>query len=717
MERDEAAVNPTPDIRLQQQRSSIPSFLFITFMLFMLTNHNGDEFLAHSHYQDALQSLNYQLSNFTAWMNGTESNFSLPTKHSAINPLVESFVSFDSQLGPSQSYFSNITGFVRGDLDFYNITPSRLALEHDSWTPYAQSFMSGTNMSELLEKTGNWNWTASEKISWSVLVRSPNHINGSEGISMVHGRIDITDTYASEDMRLDFEGVYFLNNGSIYGFAEPPGRHIDIRYMPALVPDSLQNATAHAIEPELVSRISKLKDMIDAGIIDQDATEEDSAFPACGFGMYAQIEPSMISKELMQELEEELQRPTGKHTLEFPKLSLNGVLLSKECGILYRLHNTEGLRSQTFFRKVTTYAGLSALFYLFLLILLSRQMESCRTPAGMSRVSLWTFLTQAIVDAVSFAGHITFAILAHGRPSLSLVAPAFLACVLFAFEAQFAILINQIQAPEEAAAVLTAPPPRQVETPNPEFPTTVPSPTQDNPPPRPALPASPSLPRLLLQHLQSDPQARIWIGMFFFLTFIVRVIVSPSLALLFVATMYSFFWLPQIVRSARRGRTTVLSLEYLVGTSICRLFFALYFLGCPKNVLDVEPRRWVFYLAIFVMAQVFVVFLQQRFGPTFFLPNRFAAAPTHDYHPLLSTASDPEAADHSLGDCAICMEDIHADDPKLLQVGTGGLLRKVSVRRNYSLAPCSHLFHTECLEKWLAIKNICPQCRRPLPPL
>lgn len=63
--------------RLPQQRSSVPSFLFLIFMLFILTNHTGDEFLARNHYQDALQSLNYQLSNFTAWLNGTESNFTM----------------------------------------------------------------------------------------------------------------------------------------------------------------------------------------------------------------------------------------------------------------------------------------------------------------------------------------------------------------------------------------------------------------------------------------------------------------------------------------------------------------------------------------------------------------------------------------------------------------------------------------------------------------
>lgn len=69
--------NDGQPVRIQPQRSSVPSFLFLIFMLYILTNHSGDEFLARSYHQDALQSLNYQLSNFTAWLNGTETNFTM----------------------------------------------------------------------------------------------------------------------------------------------------------------------------------------------------------------------------------------------------------------------------------------------------------------------------------------------------------------------------------------------------------------------------------------------------------------------------------------------------------------------------------------------------------------------------------------------------------------------------------------------------------------
>ena len=52
----------------------------------------------------------------------------------------------------------------------------------------------------------------------------------------------------------------------------------------------------------------------------------------------------MISEELMRDVESELQKPTGKWTAEVFPPHLNGVLISRDCGILYRLRNGVGLR-------------------------------------------------------------------------------------------------------------------------------------------------------------------------------------------------------------------------------------------------------------------------------------------------------------------------------------------------------------------------------------
>jgi len=61
----------------RRQRGSLPSFLFITFLFFMLTNRNEEDVLVRIQYEDAIRAMGYQLSNYSAWLNGTATNFTL----------------------------------------------------------------------------------------------------------------------------------------------------------------------------------------------------------------------------------------------------------------------------------------------------------------------------------------------------------------------------------------------------------------------------------------------------------------------------------------------------------------------------------------------------------------------------------------------------------------------------------------------------------------
>lgn len=103
---------------------------------------------------------------------------------------------------------------------------------------------------------------------------------------------------------------------------------------------------------------------------------------------------------------------------------------------------------------------------------------------------------------------------------------------------------------------------------------------------------------------------------------------------------------------------------------------------------------------------------------------QYAAVKIYDYHPVMPVSGDVESSDQSLGDCAICMDAIHVD-PSVLRRPTsldgksdwektsgkgtskrktkagaaGGIFNAVQMgvgsatgRKNYSLAPCHHLF-------------------------
>ena len=49
-------------------------------------------------------------------------------------------------------------------------------------------------------------------------------------------------------------------------------------------------------------------------------------------------------------------------------------------------------------------------------------------------------------------------------------------------------------------------------------------------------------------------------------------------------------------------------------------------------------------------------------------------------------------------ECVICMNPVDVTCPSGRMV-----------------APCSHCFHTACLQRWMDVKMECPTCRRPLP--
>lgn len=62
----------------QRPRSVLPSFLFISFVLFMITNNQGEELQARNQYLDALTTIGQQIANYSAWLNGTATdNFTL----------------------------------------------------------------------------------------------------------------------------------------------------------------------------------------------------------------------------------------------------------------------------------------------------------------------------------------------------------------------------------------------------------------------------------------------------------------------------------------------------------------------------------------------------------------------------------------------------------------------------------------------------------------
>lgn len=97
-------------------------------------------------------------------------------------------MTFGSYLNSQRAtYFQNVTGFAHGEIDFFNITSASLAPTNYPWRTHADTFMGDTNTTELATHLGSWNWTKSDKVSWSIMDRAPVSVKDvAEKIAMVH---------------------------------------------------------------------------------------------------------------------------------------------------------------------------------------------------------------------------------------------------------------------------------------------------------------------------------------------------------------------------------------------------------------------------------------------------------------------------------------------------------------------------------------------------
>jgi hypothetical protein len=153
-----------------------------------------------------------------------------------------------------------------------------------------------------------------------------------------------------------------------------------------------------------------------------------------------------------------------------------------------------------------------------------------------------------------------------------------------------------------------------------------------------------------------------------------------------VFILYSFF-IPQIVHSTRSPLRKTKDSLFLVLISASRLLPVYYFACYHTNILGVYSPIVAIATSCYVGLQVVIVLLQNWLGGAFFLMRRFRPVRLFDYRAVV-----PEEG----VECSVCLSQM---EPGEEAMGT----------------PCGHLFHSECLTRWMEVHMVCPLCRRPLP--
>eukprot|EP00929_Paragymnodinium_shiwhaense_P065579 TRINITY_DN32858_c0_g1_i1.p1 TRINITY_DN32858_c0_g1~~TRINITY_DN32858_c0_g1_i1.p1 ORF type:complete len:546 (-),score=107.46 TRINITY_DN32858_c0_g1_i1:56-1693(-) len=164
-----------------------------------------------------------------------------------------------------------------------------------------------------------------------------------------------------------------------------------------------------------------------------------------------------------------------------------------------------------------------------------------------------------------------------------------------------------------------------------------------------------------------------------------------------IVVVFQAYWLPQIALDAWQGTRNGLQPKFIIGTSITRVLLILYLWACPKAIFDGEllPRlpgapssTLCTTVVLMHLVQVSTMMLQRHLGPRFLIP--WACMP-QVYNYRRPVELEPGA------ECVICMSELDPEDTRKC------------------VTPCSHVFHSACLEQWLDVKMECPTCRASLP--
>ncbi|CAN6674513.1 transmembrane E3 ubiquitin-protein ligase 1 [Trichomonascus vanleenenianus] len=644
------------------------------------------------------------------------------------------------------------------------------ALDNDRPMPIAPVGYREMNMIEILseQKPGNVSGMNSGHLEMTLRQRAMDD-EGWWNVSIVETVISVGDHDDMESHLLELKGLYMRDTGNIvmattsYKFS---GENAlpqllltgeDFEEAKRLIVADLKKGMGKSAESgndewDSYANLNYAYNQYEQAVVDSHK---------CEYIMYGHIHSTGLSRDELRSIEDELREPLGRPHVKVPDLKMDAVFYSPDCAIAF---GTEapltGEKTERYFNRVRKTITVCIVLLLTQTVVTALQMRDTNTVSTISRVSFYTVGLMAVLDgAICLSALVSSFIETVALPFLAV---AFIAFALTSiFEIKYMMLIYRSQmyeseADARARQVSDGSGPRFVARPDGtisnenELPTTEPV----------AAPQSPRVPDDE-QHIMSMIYTRFY---FCLLGFLFLSLAATSWPVVFrrvfeyaISIVLYSMWVPQIVRNVLRGSRKSFLWIFVIVMTVIRLLPTLYLCLDERNVLHhhYDPM-----LAIIIVSwqwvQLCILLAQSVFGPRFFLPRGCLPA-LYDYHPIIteddlesglnytSIAESNDAssvtklattnysddsngsvtsedgllasAKHPQFDCAICMTPV-----ELLIVPKGSTHIALSpanllARRRYMVTPCRHVFHTECMERWMRNRLQCPVCRNPLPPI
>ncbi|TPX58388.1 hypothetical protein CcCBS67573_g09171 [Chytriomyces confervae] len=475
----------------------------------------------------------------------------------------------------------------------------------------------------------------------------------------------------SRVLSMPVNGFYLLDHGKMVlsGFVSfNSSTHENIERALSIIGSSFMFGKAKDLALQLVQAdIHRLTDEIDDDRRVEYKTSSRSSDVKCLFNIQIQMESiSDFNNAEIRQFEQDLIENGGVSSFSQmpPQPQFSASVFSPNCQFILRptQESQKSIKIERYRQKAINYAGWCLLGAVVEVTAMLRQMAYTDTPSKRAKVSLSMLSVMISADAYLCLVHFVMAQSFGGDVFLSLVGVSFGKFLGFSvLGMRYLLDVSRSRGPDGRASV---------------------------------------------GMFYSRTCGFLISGVYFFYKF------GPSSPFIMNSALVvaSSLWVPQILSNVKRNSRNSLHPSFLLMTSVSRLMLGLYYLACPSNILTMtialdNPRYWTAAaVTAWVGVQILVIYLQDRWGTRALIPEKLYPK-RYDYHRAtrFEKGSKPQGSE-----CAICFSEIFTNN-------TLGNDRNRDVAR-YMLTPCDHVFHTDCLERWMDIKLECPVCRESLPP-
>ncbi|KAL2913603.1 hypothetical protein HK105_206905 [Polyrhizophydium stewartii] len=615
---------------------------------------------------------------------------------------------------PEPVFFTNLTGRFRENASVLFGLPDKVELSPAQMPPVSQPSSlpgsaaapaagqkqkQGANMPDLPagRPAGDFNFAD----GGTAMLRLFTNATIVDSIAYIEGKLELSDSQQKPYSSF-LHGIHFVSNGTLFLRSAPEDiSDLSLHGIPKLMPDQASfNQALRAIKGVGDNYIAILQNQLSRGSKTEQEVVLSTSKVRCQFSIVMQEQPLDATQQQIRDLEHELTLSQGIWVIRPPLLVANMSLVSPNCDVAIGIPQLYGLKYNVAMSKSRSAAVFVSALTFVELLLTARQMQYTSSQSLRSKISSLTIAMMTLFDAYACIAMLTAAIVMQDL-FVPFATGAFLKfCMFSVFEMRY--LFTTIQARRRDSADV----------------------------------------------FEGTLLSRIYVygflGVFFFYQ------VASRFTIVAVAATFAVhsFWIPQIVTNVRRNSRRAFDRVYIYGMSATRVLLMLYIWGCPDNVFGIheEPRLG---LAIALQAGMALGFEHCRADAD--CKRNQLAPQTYDYHPVLlahddnfvSLLVDGDAENRSLptassaagprvlsdaaqgpttrrsrarggndrprnNECAICFAQV--------QLVTSRDRAHASERLNYMVTPCHHIFHTECLERWMEVKLECPVCRSELPP-